>query len=797
MFKNYFVTALRSLFKNKASSLINIIGLSIGLCSCLLIGIYIRHELNYDHDMENGDRIVRVIMGYSFNGAKEEKKGNFTSVRVAPVFKQNFPEITAAVRMVQHSDIVQAGEKVFNEKHLVYAEPSFFKIFSNHLISGDPATVLAQPKNIVLTQTSAKRYFAETNPVGKTLKIGPDAQLYEVTGIIADPPSDSQIKFDFLASFSSLNTTEKEGTYWDANYTTYFLLNDPGAINRLQAKIAPFMKKEMAGQGATVNFYLEPFRSIHLHSAYDGFEPVSNITYIYILEAVAALILMIACFTYINLNTARSLERAREVGVRKVIGAGRSQLFWQFIGESALLCIVAIFISWLAAIALLPLFNQLTGKELPVHSLVALPVLLGMAGVVALVTLLAGSYPAFILSGFQPVKVLKGSFKNTGYGQWLRKSLIIFQFAIAVLLIVSTVIMQKQLRYIQEKDPGYTRDQVLVIPMDSKMSDGIAVLKQAFLSNPNITHVSGCRNTPVSIGGGYNMRSSTMPENEQIAVTADPVDEDFLETTGINLVAGAGLTEQDMRTVSDTNIANNVFHFLLNESAARQLGWTPEQAVGQRMYLDATRPGFVKGVIKDFNFESMHQAIKPLVLFPEPGGSKLLLKLNSRQVPETISFIEKKWKTLVPYKPLEYRFMDDDFNMLYNAEQRLGKVLNIFASIAIALACLGLLGLSSYAAKQRTKEIGIRKVLGATVGNVASLLTVDFIKLVLVSILVAAPLAWVAMNQWLSDFAYRIDIHWWMIVLAAMLVVLIAVLTVSFQAIKTALKNPVKSLRTE
>jgi putative ABC transport system permease protein len=797
MLKNYFKIAVRNLLKNKSAAFINIFGLSIGLCSCLLIGIYIRHELNYDQAEPNGDRIVRVIMGYSFDGAKEEKKGNFTSVRVAPVFQLHFPEIVSAVRMVQRSDIVRSGEKQFNEKRLVYAEPSFFKLFSFRLLQGDPARALGAPNKIILTETTARRYFGSVNPIGKTLKMGADGQLYEVTGTMRDSPADSQIKFDFLVSFSSLDIAGKEKTYWDANYTTYFLLKDEKSIGSLQSKIAPFMKKEMEGQGASVNFYLEPFKTIHLHSAYDGFEPTNNIRYIYILEAVALLILLIACFTYINLNTARSLERAKEVGIRKVIGAEKRQLFWQFIGESGLLCAVSIVISLLAAFALLPFFNQLTGKDLPVVSLVALPIIFAMIGVIIVVTLLAGSYPALILSNFQPVKVLKGSFKNTGSGQWLRKSLIVFQFGIAVMLIVSTVIMQNQLHYIQDKDLGYNRDKVLVLPMDRKMETNVQVIKQELLANPNIVSAAGCRNTPVSIGGGYNMRSSVMPENEQIAVTADPIDEDFIRTTGLHLIAGTDLGKQDIRDVSNSDRDKNVFHFILNESAARQLGWTPQQAIGQKMFLDASRPGLVKGVIKDFNFESLHHAIRPLVLFPEPGGSKLLLKLKGGSLSETLAFIGTRWKTLVPYRPFEYRFMDEDFNKLYDAEQRLGKVLNIFSSIAIVLACLGLLGLSSYAARQRIKEIGIRKVLGATVGGVASLLTIDFVKLVLVAVVVASPLAWIAMNQWLDDFAYRISIHWWMVALSALLVILIAVCTVSIQAIRAAMFSPVKSLRSE
>jgi len=798
MIKNYFKTAFRNLWKNKAASFINIFGLTIGLTCCLLIGLYISHELSYDDFQVNGNRIARVIMEYKFDGGSEMKKGNFTSVRVAPVFKRTFPEVKDAVKMTMYQEVVQYKDKLLNEKSFMFADPSFFNIFSFKLLKGSAANALSAPHKVVLTQSTAKRYFADEDPIGKALKLEADTALYQVTGIIQDCPSNSQIKFDFLASFSSLGLgAEDEKTYWDANYTTYLLLKDKNSIASLQPKITPFMKKEMAGQGATVDFLLEPFTRIHLYSEYDGFEPNNSITYIYILEAVALMILVIACFTYVNLNTARSMERAKEVGVRKVIGAGNRQLFWQFIGESILLCTLATVLSLFAASLLLPFFNQLAEKQLEAAVLFSLPFIGAAILLILLVSLLAGSYPALILSNFQPVKVLKGAFKNTGSGQWVRKALIVFQFSISVVLIISTFIIQNQLSYIQNKKLGYNRDRVLVLPMDRKMLDNISTIKQEFKTSSNVMSVSRCVSTPVSIGGGYNMRNAIMPESQQIAVTANPIDEDYVKTTGLQIVAGADMSQQDIKDVSNADRKQNVYHFLINESAAKELGWTPEQAVDKRMYLDASRPGFVRGVVKDFNFESLHNPIKPLVLFPEIRGRSLLVKLKGGNIPQTISFLESKWKMLVPYRPFEYHFMDEDFNKLYSSEIRLGKVLDIFAGIAIALACLGLLGLSSYSAKQRIKEIGVRKVLGASVGNIAALLSADFVKLVLVAIVVSSPLAWYAMDKWLRGFAYRINISWWIFVLAGLVAVTIAIITVSFQAIKAAVMNPVKSLRTE
>lgn len=797
MIKNYFKTAFRNLWKNKTTSFINIFGLTIGLCSCLLIGLYIQHELNYDKFQTKGDRIARVIMEYKFDGGAEMKKGNFTSARVAPVFKQTFPEIESAVRMINYSRVVQFKDKLINEKAFMYADPAFFNVFSFKLLQGDPANVLKAPNQVVVTESTAKRYFAGDNPVGKVIKVGTDTTLYQVTGVIQDCPSNSQIKFDFLASWSSLGLADEEKTYWDANYTTYFLLKNKESLAPLQAKITPFMHKEMAGQGATVDFALEPFNKVHLYSPYEGFEPNNSITYIYILEAVALLMLAIACFTYVNLNTARSMERAREVGVRKVIGAGNRQLFWQFIGESALLCTISTVLSILTAALLLPVFNQLTEKRLTVDTFLSFQFFGAAVVLIILVSLLAGTYPALILSNFQPVKVLKGSFKNTNSGQWLRKSLIVFQFSISVVLIISTFIMQKQLNYIQNRKLGYNRDQIVVLPMDNKMLAKVDLIKQELKSNHNIVNVARCTNLPTNILSGYNMRSSTMPETQQIAVTANVVDEDFVNTIGLQILTGSNLTQQDIKDASYDDYKKNFFHFILNESAARQLGWTPEQAIGKKMFMDASRPGYVKAVVKDFNFESLHNPIKPLVLFPEARGQKLLLKLKGNNLQQTISFIESKWKQFVPYRPFEYHFLDEDFNKLYSAEMRLEKVISIFAFIAIALACLGLLGLSSYTAKQRFKEIGIRKVLGASISNIASLLSVDFVKLVFVAIIISTPLAWWMMDKWLQSFAYKTDMSWWIFVFAGGSAILIALATISFQSIKAAIVNPVKSLRSE
>ena len=796
MLKNYFKTAFRNLWNNKGVSLINITGLVVGLTSCLLISLYIRNELSFDKFEKNGDRIARVIMQYSFDGSSASNEGNYTSVRVAYIFPKTFPEVESAVKMMKYNRVVKNNEKLFVENKFMYADSSFFKIFSFRLLRGDPNKVLDKPYDVVLTKSTAEKYFGNEDPVGKTLKVGNDSNLYRITGIMQDCPANSQIQLDFLASFSSLGITpDYEERYWDANYTTYLLLRNKKDISELQSKLPAFMKKEMAGQGATINFFLEPFEKIHLYSPYDSFVPNNDIAYIYILAAVALLILIIACSTFINLNTARSLERAKEVGVRKVLGAMKGQLFRQFITESALVCMISLMISLASANLLLPFFNHLTGKQIQVSDLFFFPFVLFSIFIALCISLIAGIYPALVLTAFQPVKVLKGSFKNTASGQVLRKSLTVFQFVISVFLIISTIVIQKQLFFIQHKKLGYNREHVLVLPMDNKMLSRLDVIKQEFKKDPDILSVARCVRTPVEGGGGYNMRSAIMPADKQMDVTANPVDEDYVNTVGLQLEAGSNFTHQDIEDVEPDS--GRLYHFILNESAARELGWKPKDAVGKKMYLDNSRPGYVTGVVKDFNFESLRSPIKPFVLFPEIRAGRLLIKLDGHHVQQTISFLASKWKELVPDRPFEYHFLDEDYDDLYQSEIRLGKVMNLFASIGILLACFGLFGLSSYAIQQRTKEIGIRKILGANVTGITALLAKDFISLVFIAFIIAAPVAWFAANRWLLDYAYRIKLSWTIFLYTGLLAVLIALITVSFQAIRTALMNPVKSLRTE
>jgi putative ABC transport system permease protein len=795
MLRNNFKIAIRNLWKNKASSFINLFGLTTGLSSCLLIGLYIQHELSYDSFQSNGERIARVIMEYSFEGTPEPKRGNFTSTKVAPVFTRTFPEVESAVRMTDRDMIVRHKDNLVTEPNFMFADSTFFDVFAHHFLEGNPQMSLDGPFKMVLTESASKKYFGNESALGKILLVGSDETPYEVTGVMDDYPQNSQIKFDLLASFSSLGVNQEE-TYFDANYTTYLLLTDAASFPKLQEKVTSFMKEEMAGSGASINYILENFRDVHLHSEYAGFVPNNSIAYLYILGAVVLLILIIVCFTYVNLSTAKSIDRAKEIGIRKVVGAARAQLFWQFMGESGILFFASILVSILVTLIALPYFNDLSGRQLQFQALLTPSFMLFAVLVTAAVSVLAGIYPAAVLTRLQPVRVLKGVFRTDHGGKWVQQSLIVFQFAISAFLIAATIIIQKQLYFIQNKKLGYDREHVLVLPMNARILSNISVIKKELKTNPSVLSVTSTYSTPVKIAGGYSIRTETMPENEQIAVAGNPIDEDYIQTVGLQLISGNDLSEQDMRDVSWDNVDDRKYHFILNEKAAEQLGWTPESAIGQKMFM-GSRYGTVKGVVKDFHFESMHVAIKPLVLFSEIRGRNLLLKINGVNLIETISALESKWKSLVPYAPFEYHFLDDDYNELYKSELNLGTIMNLFATIAIVLACIGLFGLSSYTVKQRVKEIGIRKVLGASTVNIVALLSGNFIRLVLIAILLSSPLAYFLMRNWLQDFAYRIDIEWWVFALVGLLAIAIALLTTSLQSIKAAVMNPVESLKSE
>jgi putative ABC transport system permease protein len=798
MFKNYLKVALRSIRKNKLYSFVNIIGLTTGIAACILIGLFIWNELSYDNFNSNAGRIARVTMEYGGGGTVN--KAAVTGTKVGPQLQRTFPQIEAFTRTIKAPRSVANGTKVFNEKNILYADSAFFRMFSFRLLRGNMASVLASPNTIVLTKSTAKKYFGDADPVGKTLRFN-DVQDYEITGVTEDVPLNSQVQFDMVASFTSLGVSKTE-IWFTANYVTYLLLHDAGQLTGLQQQLNPYMQKvtrdELHMEGNDyLTYNLEPLLQVHLHSSLDGLEPNGNITYIYVLGIIAVLILLIACVNYTNLATAQSVGRSTEIGVRKVLGAGKQQLLKQFLGESLIITFIALLLAILAGIALLPLFNTVTGKEFTASLLFRPVPLISLFFLGVTISLLAGSYPAFVLSNSGLAGILKSGVRVSSSGGGLRKSLIVFQFVISVFLVIATIVVLKQVSFIQHKEMGYDREQVIVLPVDSKTHSIYYPLKKAMELDAGVQSVSGAYDAPTFVQWSDGLSADNGTGSKEISIKAMPVDLDFIKTTGMQLITGRDFLISDF-SLQDTadDYKNYRNTYILNEKAAKEFGWTAEQAIGKTVRKGA--PGQVIAVVKDFHFESLHNPIGPMAIYLDTSMVRqIFIKVKGSNIASTLAGLEKTWKERVAWRPFDYRFLDEDFNALYKTEQRTANLFTLFSGLAIALACLGLFALAAFTTVQRTKEIGIRKILGANAGNITLLISKQFISLVLIGILIASPVAWWAGNKWLQDFAYRIDISWWVFLVASALAIIIALITVSYHAIKASLANPVKSLRTE
>lgn len=793
MLKSYFKIAWRNLKKNKLYSLINITGLTVGIISCLLIGVYIKHELSYDRFNSNADKIVRVTMEYNLGG--ESQQMAVTGTKVGPQFKRIFPEVANYVRMMKASRIVGYNNQLFEENNFFYAEPSLFKIFSFKLIKGNADEALNAPDKIIITHTMAKKYFGDDDAIGKVLRSG--GQDHVVSAVAADAPSTSQIKFDFIVPFNTLKQAQKE-QYFSANYITYLLLKNKRQIPELQAKITAYMKgvskTEMKLYGSQfLALHLEPLTSVHLHHNLPGdLEPAGSITYIYILLVVAVLILVIACVNYVNLAIAQSAGRGAEISIRKVMGAGRQQLFTQFIGEALLITAIGILLAIGIAYLALPYFNQVAGMQFTYSAFFDPTTIIGLLALAVIIGLVAGAYPALLLSNVKLSKILKSGFSFTS-GKGTRKPLIIFQFVISIFLIISTVMILQQLSYIRNKDIGYNKSNVVVLPTGYNLPH-VDELKKEIHNIPGVENVAAANNEPVNVMWGDAIQTG---DGKSLTVNALPMDEDFIKTMGLKIIAGTDFDHSDVLQMDTSNNGKN-FHysFMLNETAVKALGWTPEQAIGKT--INKGYEGTIKAVVKDFNFKSLHTPISPLLLFLDHDQTQdLFVRISSGNTSNTIKALQAIWKQNVPNRPFEYKFLDDDFDALYRAEQRTANVFAIFSGIAILLACLGLFAITAFSVVQRTKEIGIRKVLGANVMSIIMLISKDFLLMVFIAMLIASPIAWFMANKWLQDFAYRIDIHWWIFIAVGVGALIVAAVTVSIQATKAALANPVDSLKSE
>jgi putative ABC transport system permease protein len=797
MFKNYLKIALRNLLRHKGYSFINVAGLAVGITCCLLILLFVQDELSYDRYHEKADRIYRLIVenqaeGKTFNNA-------ISSAPMVPALLRDYPEIESAARFypVDASVLVSYGDKRFYEEHFFYADAAAFEVFTFPFIKGDPKTALAEPYTVVLTEAMARKYFGVENPLGKILKLNMERD-YLVTGVIQNVPKNSHLHFDFLASFQSLESILGEALQsWTYNpFFSYLLLPRDYAYRELDQKIAPLFEKNIGEQlqslGWRLRPMLQPLTDVHLHPLGNEHGAPGDKRYVYIFSAIALFILVIACINFMNLATARSEMRAREVGMRKVLGSQQRQLVLQFIGESVFMALLATLIAAVLIELLLPAFNAIANRELAIDYRHNWPFVAGLLALTLFVGVIAGSYPAFFLSAIKPVEVFK-SRAATGWRSFLsRQALVVFQFGISIILMIGTAVVYSQLDYMRNNKLGYDQEQVVVVPIkDSGLLAQRQIFKQALLQNAAISHVTYTSRYP---GIGTFGTVAQRPDRPDVQVTDMKVlltDVDYIETLNITLLAGRSFSEE-----MDTGAARAV---ILNQTAARALSWSaPAEAVGKIINALGNRSGIVIGVVKDFNFQTQHMRMQPLLLTPAPDRyAYAMMRIAAHDIGGTLEQIESAWAAFAPAWPFDYLFLDQNFDKQYRAEQRLGKIFGAFGGIAIFIACLGLFGLASFTAGRRTREIGIRKVLGATAPGVVQLLSREFVKLVLVANVIAWPVAYVVMNKWLQDFAYRIEMSWTVFAFAGGMALLIALLTVSTQAIKAALANPVEALRYE
>jgi len=810
MFKNYFKIAWRNLMKYKFISFINLFGLTVGLTCCLLITTYIINELSYDRYNKNAENTYRVTRTFKNGDGAVSLVLSTVSPPFGYYFPTDFPEIQKMTRLLNIGTTpLKYKEKLINEPNVYFADENLFNVFTLKVLEGNPQTALKDPFSVMMSEDVAKKYFGNEDPMNKVLKANNQFDV-KVTGIYKDFPENSFMHPGVLVSFNTLKDSAVYGaenlrTNWGNNsFFTFLVLPNHYDPQKLISKFPAFLDKHMAteygGKQASkfTSLDLQKLTDIHLHSHTDyEAEPNGDINRVYVFSIIAFFILLIACINYMNLSTARSALRAKEIGIRKVIGARKKELIFQFLSESVLISWAAILIAFVLLYFTLPWLVKISGQQLSINILLKWQILVPLFLTPFAVGILSGVYPALFMSSFQPVKTLKGLVKVGGGSISFRKVLVIAQFTISIVLIITTIIVFQQLRYMQETSLGYDKEHIITMPYYNSINPRYDAFRNDLLQNTGIKNIARSSRIPTGRlldeqGASAMVGDSMRPVTADIKVVA--ADYDFVPTYGVHIVAGRNFSRD--YTMDTSN-------FILNEAAIKAIGWTsPQDAVG-RDFTYGGRKGHVVGVMGDFHFESLRQKIVPIVLVNPPvsannsGFNNLSIKLAGNNIPATLAIIEKAWRQYLPDVPYQSTFLDENFNKLYESEQRQGTIFTVFACIAIFIACLGLFGLSAFAITQRIKEIGVRKVLGANVSSIVVLLSKEFLKLVLVASLIAFVIAWYAMTKWLQDFAYRINIHWWVFILAAILASAVALATVSFQAIKAALANPIKSLRTE
>jgi putative ABC transport system permease protein len=812
MYKTYFKTAWRNLLKNKTFSFINIAGLAAGLACFILIALYVADELSYDRYNQKAERIYRINTDVLFGGNSLHLA--VTSDPMGAALKNDFPQVEQYVRFYNSNGhrMVKKGSVYIREDRVAYADSTLFDIFTLPAVAGDTRTALSEPNAVVITTSTAKKYFGTSDVVGKTLETDEgNGKAYKITAVLKDIPYNSHFHFDFIFSMDNLNYTWNN--YLSHNFQTYLLLKQGTDYRVFEKNFTAYIDKyvlpqakqfmqinsmeEFKSAGNKLEYSLTPLLDIHLYS--DRFPELGvngNIQYVYIFSAVAFFVLVLACVNFTNLSTARSANRAKEVGIRKVLGTEKKALVMQFLSESVLMAFLSLIVAVIIVVICIPYFNTLSGKSLSVQALL-MPGYLAVLLLLPLLTgLLAGAYPAFYLSGFKPIAVLKGKL-NAGFKRSnVRNTLVVFQFATSIVLIIGTVVVYRQLNYIQSQKLGFNKEQVLVVHGTGALKNNIEAFKNEVKKISGVIGATYAGYLPVANSSRNDntfSKEATMDSRTSFGMQSWAIDYDYIPVMGMQIIKGRNFSK---------DFGGDSASVIINEKTAELLGY--DNPIGKSIY-EAT-PGQegiapkayeIIGVVRNFNFESLHQQVGPLCFRLGKSSWDMAFKVTTVHLQNLISQVEQQWKAMAPAMPFKYQFLDESFDNMYRVEQRTGKLGLTFAVIGILIACLGLFGLAAYTAEQRVKEIGVRKVLGASAANIATMLSTDFLKLVLVAAVIAFPVAWWVMNRWLQDFAYRVNISWWIFMVAAAIAVIIALLTVSTQAIKAAMANPVKSLRTE
>src|SRR6185312_262937 len=807
MIRNYLRSAWRNITRHKFISFINIFGLTVGLTCCLLILSYIINERSYDKFNKNANDIYRVTrIFYSASGGESLHLGS-VAPPFGPLLKQAFPDIKEITRVLPNGTTsLKYKDKLFNEENAFFADEHFFDFFSTPIVKGDRKTGLLEPYSVMLTESVAKKYFGNEDPINKTILLNNNKHDFKVTGIYRSFPANSHMHPELLMSFSTLKDTavygEKELTakFNDNAFYTYLLFPKNYNVKKVESQLPAFLDNYVHFPGAPANFKthtvtkltFQKLTDIHLRSHLDSeIEENGDITRVYIFSAIALFILLIACINYMNLSTARSALRAREIGIRKVVGAQRKEIIAQFLSESVLITYISLIIAFGLTALLLPAVDKMSALQLSIYSLLSWSVFIPVILLPLVIGLISGIYPAMFMSSFIPVKVLKGILKvNTGAFSF-RKILVVLQFSISIVLIVATIVVFRQLQYIQDKDLGFSKDHVVTMRYDGSLTRQFGAFSADLLKNPGIKDIG--RSSRIPSGRLLDDQNASVLEGGslqplKVDLKQLSVDDGFVPTFGIQMLAGRNFSK---------NIQNDSNKWIINETAVKVLGWkTPQNALNKEIKYGSV-VGNVVGVMKDFHFESLHQPIIPMILLFNHNYNHLSIKINGRNVKSYIATIQNTWQKYLPNTPFDFTFLDQRFAQLYNSEQQQGTLFSIFACIAIFIACLGLFGLSAFTITQRVKEIGVRKVLGASIPQIVKELSKDFLILVLIAAAFAIPVALYTMNKWLGGFASRIDVSWWILAASGIIALIIAFATISFQSIKAATANPVKSLRSE